>query len=196
MHVLVVHAHLAREPVCRHAVDAAAEHGVLNSGVGRDHHGFDVAHARVVGQLLNDFVGRSAGGAKHDAHAADGLHLAGGELVVAAVEHDDGLVFAAGEVDDVVNQTLACRVERIIGIVGMRERLLVTRPRAQHVVAVHQQDLLTLLCHHASLLSYDTKIIAAGPLKPARAIERLVSWSRAGAVAARRCGCSGAATRT
>ena len=86
-----------------------------------DHHGFDVAHARVVGQLLDDLVSRGAGGAEHDTHTADGLHLAGGELVVAAVEYDDSLVFAAGEVDDVVDQTLARRVERIIGIVGMRE---------------------------------------------------------------------------
>ena len=147
--VVVVAVDLQAEAVRAHAVHAEAEHGVLDGGVARDHERLHLALARVVRELLDDLVGRLARRAEHDAHAAHALGLARGELVAAAVEHDDGAPVAAGVVHHVVDEALARRVERVVGVVGPRD-LAVAAPRPQHVVPVHDQQFFALLTHHRS----------------------------------------------
>ena len=138
------------EAVGAHAIDAAAEHRVLDGGVARDHHGLHAALARVIGQLLNHLVSRLPRRREDHLDAADLRATALGQLVVGGVEDDDGAHVAPGIVHHVVDKPVAGGVEEIIGVVLIGPRLPpIPAARPQHVVPVNDEELFPLLGHDA-----------------------------------------------
>ena len=138
------------EAVGAHAIDAAAEHRVLNGRVARDHHGLHPALARVVGQLLDHLVGRLPRRGEDHLHAADLRARAFRKLVIGGVEDDDGAHVAPGVVHHVVDEPVAGGVEEVVGVVLVGPRLPpVPAARPQHVVPVNDEESLALLGHDA-----------------------------------------------
>ena len=130
------------EAVGAHAIDAAAEYGVLNGRIARHHHSLNTSGARIPRELLDHLIGGIARTREHNAYTSDFFKAAIGIFVVSPIEHDNRFEVAASVHHHIVNERFASAIERIGIVIGVRAgvaHVAITRTAAQHVIAIDEQ---------------------------------------------------------